>query len=85
VSDQAKGEGIGRTLWDKVTWKHKKLFWRAGVSNPINKFYASVADGFIHSGEWKVYWIGLSGYQEIKACVDFAVAQERTVIGGQST
>lgn len=80
VSDKAKGEGLGRALWDKVTRHHQKLFWRASAFNPINKFYASVADGFIRSGEWRVYWLGLSSHQEIQTCVDMAGEKAKTVV-----
>lgn len=79
VSDKAKGEGVGRALWEEVTWKNQKLFWRANINNPVNKFYASAADGFMKSGEWKVYWIGISDYEEIQKCVDYAVTKGRTV------
>lgn len=85
VSDSAKGEGLGGSLWDKVTSNHEKLFWRATIGNPINKFYSSVADGFIKVGRWKVYWRGLSSYDEIRVCVDIAKNQDITVIDNASS
>ncbi|AOE50607.1 acetylglutamate kinase [Kangiella sediminilitoris] len=85
VSHKAKGEGIGRALWDKVTRKHRQLFWRANVNNPINKFYAAVADGFIKSGQWRVYWNGINSYQDIQQCVEEASIKPETLLpaGGQ--
>lgn len=80
VSQKAKGEGVGRALWDKVMRMHKKLFWRADVTNPINKFYTVVADGFIRAGNWNVYWTGLTDYEEIKACVETASVRAKTLV-----
>ncbi|WP_223670866.1 acetylglutamate kinase [Kangiella shandongensis] len=80
VSQKAKGEGVGRALWDKVVRNHKKLFWRAYITNPINKFYAVVADGFIKSGHWNVYWTGLTDYDEIKSCVEAASSRGKTLV-----
>lgn len=80
VSDSAKGEGLGRALWDKVTRDHEKIFWRAATANPINKFYCSVADGFIKVGQWQVYWKGLFDYEDIKCCVNIAANNIRTVV-----
>ncbi|GAA4362574.1 acetylglutamate kinase [Kangiella marina] len=82
VSDDAKGEGIGRALWDKVVRKNSQLFWRAGLNNPINKFYASVADGFMKCDQWKVYWLGITKYPDIEYCVNFAESKNRTVYEG---
>ncbi|RDX38174.1 acetylglutamate kinase [Kangiella sp. HD9-110m-PIT-SAG07] len=79
VSDDAKGEGVGRSLWEKVVWKHQKLFWRANHTNPVNKFYAGVSDGFMKCGEWKVYWNGLTDYEEIQNCVQYAKTKGKTV------
>jgi len=80
VSDSAKGEGLGSALWDKVTNHHEKIFWRAAIGNPINKFYSSVADGFVKVSRWKVYWRGLSSYDDIRICVDIAKNKDITVI-----
>ncbi|GAA4350859.1 acetylglutamate kinase [Kangiella taiwanensis] len=79
VNDDAKGEGLGRALWEKVIWKNKKLFWRASLQNPVNKFYATVADGFIKTGEWKVYWVGLTSYDDIQQSVQYAISKNKTV------
>ena len=85
VSDDAKGEGIGRALWEKVTWKHKKIFWRASLNNPVNKFYASVSDGFMRCDDWNVYWVGMTDFGEIQKCIDFATSKVKTVERKEST
>ena len=85
VSDDAKGEGIGRALWEKVTWKHKKIFWRASLNNPVNKFYASVSDGFMRCDDWNVYWVGMTDFGEIQQCIDFATSKVKTVEQKEST
>ncbi|GAA0201407.1 acetylglutamate kinase [Kangiella japonica] len=80
VSDDAKGAGIGKALWEKVIRKNPKIFWRAVLDNPINKFYSNVADGFVRSGEWKVYWVGIKDYAQIEQCVEYASTKPKTVV-----
>jgi acetylglutamate kinase len=59
VDEIARGEGIGREIWDKMKEVYKTIIWRANPKNPINKWYAQESDGIVKLGRWNVYWIGL--------------------------
>ncbi len=55
----AKGEGVGRDIWDEMKMHYSKIFWRAKTNNPINKWYRNECDGFIKLSNWNLYWIGI--------------------------
>ncbi len=59
VDEIARGEGIGREIWDKMKDLYKTIIWRANPKNPINKWYSQESDGTVKLGRWNVYWIGL--------------------------
>ena len=39
VTTVARGEGVGRDLWQAVSADHPKLFWRSRADNPITSWY----------------------------------------------
>ncbi|MEA2064253.1 MAG: hypothetical protein U9P14_11180 [Gemmatimonadota bacterium] len=58
-----KGEGLGGPLWRELNKHYRKLIWRSSPGNPINRWYIEQADGFQRTGQWNIYWIGLSASQ----------------------
>ena len=58
VNALARGEGIGREIWDTMISQYPKIFWRAKIKNPINKWYMKICDGVCKFPNWNVYWIG---------------------------
>ncbi len=60
VDQEAQGEGVGRDLWEALAADHPVLFWRARKDNPINAWYAKLADGLARFPEWHVFWRGLA-------------------------
>lgn len=58
VNAVARGEGIGREIWDSMISKYGKIFWRAKIQNPINKWYMKICDGCFKFPNWNIYWIG---------------------------
>ncbi|WP_444994362.1 acetylglutamate kinase [Aliikangiella sp. IMCC44359] len=75
VAEEAKGEGLGKTLWATMTSDNPKLFWRSRTENKINNFYFKHSDGCFKKDSWTVFWIGLESFSEINACVDAALAK----------
>ncbi|MCB1141930.1 MAG: hypothetical protein H7A24_05230 [Leptospiraceae bacterium] len=59
VDEIARGEGIGREIWDEMTEKYHSFYWRAKKGNPINKWYIKVSDGMIKLEKWNMFWIGI--------------------------
>lgn len=80
VSEDARGEGLGRVIWERVRQHHATLFWRARPDNPINDFYFAESDGCVKGRDWNVFWYGLTDFDRIRACVEFSRAQPATLL-----
>jgi acetylglutamate kinase len=74
VTQEAQGEGIGGSIWHRMSHEHPELFWRSRATNPINSWYAAKAAGMYKSAHWTVFWCGLTGFAEIQACVEWALS-----------
>ena len=70
MDEIARGEGIGREIWDKMKQEFPTIFWRAKKDNPINKWYHKECDGLVKQEEWNIYWIGLP-FKNIEKVVTF--------------
>ena len=79
VTGEAQGEGIGGSLWLRMTREIPRLFWRARVDNPINPWYFQRADGSYTRGKWTVFWIGIDDFATISDCVERALAEPPTL------
>ncbi len=79
VTDQAQGEGLGRSIWMRMKEENEKLFWRSRVDNPINGWYFDEAQGSYREGDWVVFWYGMESFEEMKECVDRALGMPETL------
>ena len=79
VASEAKGEGLGKTLWNHIKSEHKALFWRCKPSNPINGFYFANAAGCYKTKDWNFFWYGIDDFNTVSACFDFALSQPITL------
>ncbi|WP_040508092.1 acetylglutamate kinase [Leptospira wolffii] len=70
VNEIARGEGVGRDIWDEMLAKAPKLFWRARAENTISKWYTKECSGLQKEGIWIYFWIGLKD-SEIPLVCDF--------------
>lgn len=59
VVQLARGEGIGRDIWDDLIKAVPAFFWRSRMNNPFNEWYMKSCHGMQISGEWRVFWRGL--------------------------
>jgi len=80
VADEAKGEGLGKVLWEKIKEDNPSLHWRAHPDNTINGFYFKNADGCIKTGGWNVFWYGIVDFNAISQCVKQASNKLMTVM-----
>lgn len=55
----ARGEGLGQDLWWSLAKADPSFYWRSRANNPINAWYAAVADGMHKTALWHVYWRGI--------------------------
>lgn len=69
VADDAKGEGLGKALWEKLKEDNHSLHWRARPENTINGFYFNNADGCIKTNGWNVFWYGIDDFSLIEKSV----------------
>ena len=57
VGEIARGEGIGRDIWEKMKQTFTTVFWRSKINNPINHWYRKECQGFHKTDNWIYYWI----------------------------
>lgn len=81
VTEQAQGEGLGRSIWMRMKQENPRLFWRSRAENPINGWYFEEAQGSFERDGWVVFWYGLEGFGEIERCVDTALGMPETLVG----
>ncbi len=79
VADEAKGEGLGKVLWEKLQADNASLHWRARTANAINGFYFNNADGCIKTEGWNVFWYGLKNFELVSQCVEQASKKMTTL------
>ena len=60
VTHTARGDGIARDIWSAICAKVPIFFWRSRMDNPFNEWYMKSCDGMQISGEWRIFWRGLS-------------------------
>jgi bifunctional N-acetylglutamate synthase/kinase len=70
VLEDARGEGLARTVWRRFTAEHPSFFWRSRTQNGFNAFYANDADGSVKRGSWTIFWKGEADFARIANIVD---------------
>jgi bifunctional N-acetylglutamate synthase/kinase len=84
VAEDAKGEGLGRAIWQVMRADTPRLFWRSRRGNAVNEFYFANADGAAKEGRWTVFWYGMpegmQGWKSIAWAVSHAHARPATLI-----
>ncbi|MEM9168801.1 MAG: acetylglutamate kinase [Pseudomonadota bacterium] len=58
VVEDARGEGVSRTVWRMMADDNPQLCWRSRTDNAFNAFYADVSTGCVKVGPWTVFWRG---------------------------
>ncbi|ABI64658.1 N-acetylglutamate kinase / N-acetylglutamate synthase [Maricaulis maris MCS10] len=79
VLDDARGEGLGRTVWNRLVDYAPQLIWRSRTNNPVNGFYFEECDGAVRRDEWTVFWRGEMGPVEVADVVEKAFALPPTL------
>ena len=59
VTREARGDGIGRDIWDAACENVPSFVWRSRMGNPFNTWYMRKCDGMQRVGDWRVFWKGL--------------------------
>ncbi len=70
VLEDARGEGLARTVWRQFTKENPRFYWRSRTANGFNAFYNEVSTGCIKTGPWTVYWIGDDDWARLQRIVE---------------
>ena len=76
VTKEARGEGIGRDIWDVMSQEVPAFFWRSRLGNPFNDWYMRACEGMQISGDWRVFWKGLDAPEVPGAIIAAASAAD---------
>jgi len=74
ILEDARGEGLARTVWAQLIADHPVLYWRSRTDNRFNTFYADEADGSVKRGPWTVFWKGETDFDRIAPRVEAIAA-----------
>jgi len=81
VLEDARGEGLARTVWRRFTKDHPAVFWRSRTENGFNTFYDAVSDGSVKRDPWTTYWLGETDFARIAEVVDMVSSMEPSFEG----
>eukprot|EP01112_Ceratiomyxa_fruticulosa_P012922 TRINITY_DN3602_c0_g1_i5.p1 TRINITY_DN3602_c0_g1~~TRINITY_DN3602_c0_g1_i5.p1 ORF type:complete len:857 (-),score=203.25 TRINITY_DN3602_c0_g1_i5:196-2766(-) len=79
ATENAKGDGLGETIWARLISEHKQLFWRSRNNNSINPWYFQKATGHIRDVHWTIFWYGIEGIDNIRDIVAKATSLPPTM------
>jgi acetylglutamate kinase len=65
VLEEARGEGLARTVWREFTRANPVFFWRSRTENNFNAFYHESCTGSVKIGAWTVFWVGETDFARI--------------------
>ncbi|HEX4480781.1 MAG TPA: acetylglutamate kinase [Rudaea sp.] len=80
VLDDAQGEGLGRAVWLEMRDHNPRVFWRSRNENVVNDFYFAESDGCYRLNGWKMFWFGITDFDEVRRCVEHAHRRPATLI-----
>ncbi|OFW99610.1 MAG: acetylglutamate kinase [Alphaproteobacteria bacterium RIFCSPHIGHO2_12_FULL_63_12] len=70
VTEEARGEGLSRTIWRQFSKQNPVFWWRSRTANNFNAFYNDMATGVVKRGYWTIYWIGETDFATIARNVE---------------
>ncbi|MEC9249774.1 MAG: acetylglutamate kinase [Pseudomonadota bacterium] len=79
VLDEARGEGLGRAVWQRLVDYAPELVWRSRTDNPVNGFYFDQCSGAVRQGDWTVFWRGERSMDALQPVLQAAFALPATL------
>lgn len=83
ILEDARGEGLARTVWAHLVADHPVLYWRSRTENGFNSFYAEEADGSVKKGLWTVFWKGETEFASIASRVEVIADLPASFVGDE--
>jgi acetylglutamate kinase len=81
ILEDARGEGLARTVWARVVADHPVFYWRSRTENGFNSFYAEEADGTVKRGPWTIFWKGETDFARIAPRIEAIAALPPSFVG----
>ncbi len=81
ILEDARGEGLARTVWARLVADHPVLYWRSRTENGFNAFYVEEADGSVKRGPWTIFWKGETDFARIAPRVEIIAAIPPSFVG----
>lgn len=81
ILEDARGEGLARTVWAHLVADHPILYWRSRTDNGFNSFYVEEADGSVKRGPWAIFWKGETDFARIAPRVEAIAALPASFVG----
>lgn len=81
ILEDARGEGLARTVWARLVADHPVLYWRSRTDNGFNAFYAEESDGSVKRGPWTIFWRGEGDFASVAERVDAVAALPASFLG----
>jgi acetylglutamate kinase len=81
ILEDARGEGLARTVWAQVIADYPVLYWRSRTENGFNAFYAEEADGSVKRGPWTIFWRGEPDFTNVAHRVDAIASLPASFVG----
>jgi acetylglutamate kinase len=81
VTEEARGEGLSRTIWRQFTKQNPVFWWRSRTVNGFNAFYNDACTGSVKKGMWTVFWIGETDWSRIEKNVEKVAALPASFAG----
>ena len=81
ILEDARGEGLARTVWAHLTGDYPVLYWRSRTENGFNAFYAEQADGSVKRGPWTIFWKGEPDFARIAERVEAIASLPASFLG----
>jgi len=81
ILEEARGEGLARTVWASLIGDHPVLYWRSRTDNGFNSFYVEEADGSVKRGPWTIFWKGETDFGRVDAVVERIAGMPASFIG----
>jgi len=81
ILEDARGEGLARTVWARLIADNPVLYWRSRTDNGFNSFYVEEADGSVKRGPWTIFWKGETDFGRVEAVVERIAGMSASFVG----
>lgn len=78
VTPEAQGAGMGAAVWQALTQRCPRLYWRSRVDNPVTQWYYEQADASYTHNRWVAFTRGIHDFDQIRRCKEDCLGREES-------